>query len=299
MPKKFRKIFYGIMVFLLIAQWPVWVFAQLEETWPTLTETENSSPAEETGEEQTTPPTQEVLEPSTQIEEYDPVQILQDPLMEIFTPKSSIWEGEISIQCTETFTRETPTFTIVKVAEGFKVTTNGTVSATCLSNSRKTPAGIGIEWDTDLEPRDEAPLTVVDNSFSYTRNREHIYPTAGVYTLTIKVYHQGWKWKWQTDNMVITEEIDLQDNDNDGDPNETDCAINDPAIHHWAFEICDGVDNNCDGNIDEGDVCTSISEVACGWTLPENTVVNTPWSKTTFTQTNGLPALWIGCITPH
>ena len=41
------------------------------------------------------------------------------------------------------------------------------------------------------------------------------------------------------------------DNDNDGDPNVTDCEPFVPSIHHEAREVCDGVDNNCDGRIDE------------------------------------------------
>ncbi len=43
--------------------------------------------------------------------------------------------------------------------------------------------------------------------------------------------------------------------DADGDgftPNENDCDDVDPAVSPDAFETCDGLDQNCDGNVDEG-----------------------------------------------
>ncbi|GMV42515.1 MAG: hypothetical protein AMXMBFR64_42310 [Myxococcales bacterium] len=42
------------------------------------------------------------------------------------------------------------------------------------------------------------------------------------------------------------------DSDGDGDPDLTDCAPLDPAIHHGAPEVCDGVDQNCNAIADEG-----------------------------------------------
>ncbi len=42
------------------------------------------------------------------------------------------------------------------------------------------------------------------------------------------------------------------DDDNDGETDETDCEPFDPAINQAAFEKCDGKDNNCDGEVDEG-----------------------------------------------
>jgi streptogramin lyase len=42
------------------------------------------------------------------------------------------------------------------------------------------------------------------------------------------------------------------DSDDDGDPDQTDCAPFDPNVHSFAFEACDGYDNNCNTQVDEG-----------------------------------------------
>jgi hypothetical protein len=42
------------------------------------------------------------------------------------------------------------------------------------------------------------------------------------------------------------------DDDNDGTPDEEDCSQFDASVWPGAQEVCDGLDNNCDGEVDEG-----------------------------------------------
>ena len=41
------------------------------------------------------------------------------------------------------------------------------------------------------------------------------------------------------------------DDDNDGDNDEVDCEPKNQAVSTWAVEVCDGIDNNCNYEIDE------------------------------------------------
>lgn len=53
------------------------------------------------------------------------------------------------------------------------------------------------------------------------------------------------------DGDALADCVDLDD-DNDGDLDATDCSPFDQAIHHGAVEVCNGIDDNCDGRRDEG-----------------------------------------------
>ncbi len=52
--------------------------------------------------------------------------------------------------------------------------------------------------------------------------------------------------------------IDVDDDD-DGDFDVTDCAPLNPAVHFGALESCNGIDDNCDGQVDE-----DTGSLACG-----------------------------------
>ncbi|MBM4354584.1 MAG: hypothetical protein FJ109_12480 [Deltaproteobacteria bacterium] len=49
------------------------------------------------------------------------------------------------------------------------------------------------------------------------------------------------------------------DDDGDGDPDDADCAPLNPAVHHAAVESCNGLDDDCDGQTDEG-----LGSLSCG-----------------------------------
>ena len=53
-------------------------------------------------------------------------------------------------------------------------------------------------------------------------------------------------------NMVTVKFKEFQDQDGDRYLSNVDCNDSDAAINPGAVEVCDGIDNNCDGNIDEG-----------------------------------------------
>jgi len=54
-----------------------------------------------------------------------------------------------------------------------------------------------------------------------------------------------------TDQDLLKDCVD-DDDDADGDPDLTDCAPTNPAVYTGAVEVCNGLDDDCNGKIDDG-----------------------------------------------
>jgi streptogramin lyase len=64
-----------------------------------------------------------------------------------------------------------------------------------------------------------------------------------------------------TDQDTEGDACDLDDDD-DNDPDVTDCDPLDPSAHAGAKELCDGIDNNCNKQVDEGFIDTDLDGLA-------------------------------------
>jgi hypothetical protein len=97
-----------------------------------------------------------------------------------------------------------------------------------------------------------------DVSAGYSRN----YPAPGEYTAIV-----GLK---DNDGQVTTVSLPVAiivDADEDGHTVDVDCDDGNELIFPGATELCDGIDNNCDGQVDEG---LSFDADSDGYTTPES-----------------------------
>ena len=104
------------------------------------------------------------------------------------------------------------------------------------------------EWTSDLElyPLDAG----VPDSNGWTAFAT-MNMAAGSHLITFEATDTD--GQWASDSILITLQ-DPNDLDQDGDgytPNQNDCDDNDAAINPGEYDVCDDIDNNCDGVINE------------------------------------------------
>ena len=107
----------------------------------------------------------------------------------------------------------------------------------------------------------------------------------GTYRVTLEGWHASTDQRqtiFKDVTVVCNSTTFYIDNDNDGFghssntiqactaptgyvSNNTDCTDTDATIYPNAPELCDGLDNNCDGYVDEGNVC--LGECQDSWTI--------------------------------
>lgn len=148
-----------------------------------------------------------------------------------------------------------------QIDEGF-----GNDSAPVLTCASSTNNSISVTWN--VNPQVSFYIVYVDGVF-VLETEDTSFTVDGLEqneeaTVTVEaVYDNGCNNLTSTITCLT---LDLDDNDGDGFDNSIDCDDNDPNINPNATEVCDGVDNNCDGQIDEGFQIVTAPIIMCNAT---------------------------------
>jgi len=107
-------------------------------------------------------------------------------------------------------------------------------------------ADLMLTWHSDY---DGALWTGSSDSSGYTSHA--VYLTEGIHNVTLYATDSEAN---EGSESVSVEVIDPLNHDNDGDgqtENEGDCDDDDAEVYYGNTEVCDEVDNNCDGDVNE------------------------------------------------
>jgi outer membrane protein assembly factor BamB len=104
----------------------------------------------------------------------------------------------------------------------------------------------GVVYGTTIN----ATLVALDASTGAIVDSQHFDPFSG--GSSSPAVHNGWVWAEDHTGTVYAYRGTLIDADGDGETDGTDCGPWHSTINHSASESCDGVDNNCNGLVDDG-----------------------------------------------
>lgn len=142
-----------------------------------------------------------------------------------------------------------------------------------LSCALSTDSAITFTWNAN--PLVNLYFIYIDGSF-ITETTDLSYTATGLttgqsVTLTVEaIYGNGCP---NSLNTIICQAVQSTDNDGDGFNSGVDCDDNDAAVNPDAIETCDGIDNNCNGVVDEGFTVPSAPDVACSSSTPNSVVI--------------------------
>ena len=128
-------------------------------------------------------------------------------------------------------------------------------------DSNKYPIDVYVVLvDDEFEAVEIAYTDVVDNNELPLRYDVPAGLDEGTYYLVLVVEDQDGNGVEEVLGIITVEyPVVIIDDDNDGFPVENDCNDTDSRVNPNATEILDGIDNNCDGQIDEGLVVESLT----------------------------------------